>query len=107
MAMIRRLAMLAVLSAVALWQTPAMLTPCAGALQALAVLAAQERSLPPGHYCTPKPPKRSKVAHACNCHRVDIDPSCEGPAHDPQCLVYCREEATQCRCPVKCTGGEG
>lgn len=74
--------------------------PCMGALRAK-VMAAQERSTPPGEWCQRPQPEMSKKAHSCACHQHDCsdpDPSHVSAHTDSACLNFCT--TANCRCAV-------
>jgi hypothetical protein len=100
---LRRSLSIAVLGVIAI-QDPTSRMPCAGALHAAAVAAAQapERKTPDGEWCQRETPQMNAKAHACRCHQHD----CEDPdpthvsAHiDSHCLNYCT--VSQCRCATQ------
>lgn len=88
-------AIIGILLAMLTIQRPELRLPCAGAL----LHAAQERRLPPGHYCERAPPPKNDRAHRCSCHRRCIDTE-QGLVitTDPSCQTYCHE--MDCRCPI-------
>ena len=63
-------------------------------------VAAQERRLPPGHFCVEPAKARTAEAHACTCHKICVELP-DGSLHvreDGRCLDYC--EKSKCTCAV-------
>jgi hypothetical protein len=70
---------------------------CVGAVEAL--MAAQEKSTPPGEWCQRPVAQMSKKAHPCECHKhdcLDNDPSHVSAHVDSACLNYCNVSACLC-----------
>ena len=89
-------------------QQPTLSPLCVGALHAQQV---EQRPGNPGHqpppedyYCESRGDAPDDY-HACDCHRIDTDPLCEGvPSEDTgKCKVSCFRN--HCHCRVHCEPG--
>ena len=64
-------------------------------------VAAQESTLPEGHYCVNRAPKRNETrAHECHCDYVCVQ-GADGVweyHEDTRCKLYCRRAKNGCTC---------